>query len=1157
MQLDGLLKEAPRLERGYQLGDYTLLERIGMGGEGAVWSAWDNRRQRVVAIKIMAAPGGESIRAQRVSAEFERQVHLVASLDHPHILPLYEFGLSDEFTYFVMKYSCAGSMANRLMAGAMSLPNALRYTAQIASALEYLHRRGVVHRDLKPSNILLDSEERLYLADFGLAKRLIQETAPLHTGRGTGPYAPIEQHMPGILTPQSDIYSLGILIYEMLAGRLPWGGTSDLATRQFQGLQELPDLQEVNSQLPSGISDVLRTFTAFDWADRPATTKDAFNTLLQTLPIELREDAARYREPQFTYDEGELMIKDARYLLGLFLPSWKPNTEAFPASLTNLAFIHSAYARGGQEDLDRDAELSQFMLRGALTYGYRLDYWWQRVTDLRLRSKACEQTIAIENDEAVDRALTYVTADSQERIPWGTLSLSTLERLVDLATGANGWALRSHALQALELGIPQSANWQPVGISENGDTKLATLALDGSSHARAAARLIGRMHSEKAIQKLIDEEKERAEGERFVEILKEVRASAGSLPRLIPFGVRLQIFADLIREQLLEDRQGLSWSRSLIGLVVGVLASLMMLFGLLSRPDAQTRDTLLEPYPVSGVVTIVEVNDASLERFGRWDNWPRTLHAELIERLSALGAKAIVFDFIFDTVTQEDAALAEAMRRSGNVIQPVLGQGDAFHDATSSVRYQRGVLPHPDLLAASAAVGHPNILHDEDGYVRRVPTVATIEDKRHLSLSLVALQVFLDSERPAIPEPDNGVLEIIGRSIPVGPLGDMQIYYAGPPAGPETSTFRTVSYQDVLDQQVAPEFFQDKIVLIGMTATAEPDRYLTPVSGGRPMYGVEILANAIESVWSSRFITRPGDVARVIILLLLGVVTGLLCTRPWSGLIFAGGLILLYFIVASWVFELSGLMPDLLFPFMTIAASYAAVTAYRFSIEVRRRREVMQLFQSRVTPEVAQATIEAVKKGEITLGGRVQEVSVLLADIRGYRDYAEVHEPEEVMKAISALRDVFVDEVFAHEGTLAQYEADQTVAIFNAPLPQPDHGRRVLEAALAVRDRIAAYHHALPPDHPHRLLDFGYGVFTGRAIVGNMGSAQRYAYTAMGHAVAVASRLAKSADPSQIVVGGMISESVEESVFVHPLPHVPVKGEPAPVPAFSVVKRTK
>lgn len=192
----------------------------------------------------------------------------------------------------------------------------------------------------------------------------------------------------------------------------------------------------------------------------------------------------------------------------------------------------------------------------------------------------------------------------------------------------------------------------------------------------------------------------------------------------------------------------------------------------------------------------------------------------------------------------------------------------------------------------------------------------------------------------------------------------MSIYYAGPPAQTDNHTFPMVSYQDVLDGAAATDLFQDKIVLVGITATAEPDRYLTPVSKGHPMYGIEILANALETIWSRRFIRPVSPLMNVLIILALAVLTGLVTVRPTVSLLRVGALGVVYFLFATIFFDFTGLALSLFFPLLTISLSFSVVTAYRFSLATRRHREMRQLFEAHVNPAVASATILAVQKGK-------------------------------------------------------------------------------------------------------------------------------------------------------------------------------------------------
>jgi CHASE2 domain-containing sensor protein len=939
MSVPSLLLEE-EFRPGRQLGDYTLVERIGFGGQAVIWSAWSRRRAAVVIIKLIPTLGED---ASANLDDFEREVQLVASLNHPNILPLYEFGLADEYRYLVMRYICSGSLRDLLAAGPTPPQVALHLMAQMVSALQYLHARNIVHRDLKPGNILVDTAKRAYLADFGLARRISQETAPLHTGRGTGPYAPPEQVSGLRVTPQSDIYSLGILLYEMLTGELPWGGSRYLSIQQLQMATSLPDPRDLNPALPASLVTALQRLTAADRADRPASAAEAFNLVAETLLVG-KDNVEQQEAFSFLYDalsepvapdHSALAAQDAQYLLDHTLPDWTPEAEPFPLSATHVAFINSVYMQAELHGLALTDSQRHFLLRGALAHGQHLDYWWRQVDTPLAQVQACEQTIAYEDEEAVGRALTQMLGEPAGTLPLEALTPAALDRLIELAAGAKDAYLRANALDLLEHSISPPARWQPIGVTLPGDRQLAILALGGGAQAQQAARLIGQMHSEAAVRVLFEQEGG-ASSPTLLDALKEIRVAAGSLPRWVPLAARLQVSARLTRDQLLEEREGLSWPRALIGLAVGLLASLMMALRLFPGVDAQMRDILLQPYPVSNIATIVEVNDASLERYGRWDSWPRTLHAQLINQLSAAGAGVIVMDFTFASATPADAALADAMRQAGNVVQPVLGQGDAFGTVPGVVYYEGGVWPQPDLLA-SAAVGHTNIVHDVDGYVRRIPTVIAIGEERYPSLALAAVEVYLGSE-VEYPAPCEGRLAAAGRQIPVDTWGQMWIHYAGPPSQPGAAVFQTVSYQDVLDGVAPPELLKDKIVLVGITATAEPDRYLTPVSRGRPMYGVEILANVIETIWSGRFITLPALWLRVGILVLLGALTGLACVRPWLGLALTFVLAALYFAVASVLFDLRGVMLDLLFPFLTIALSYATVTAYRLSFEARHRR---------------------------------------------------------------------------------------------------------------------------------------------------------------------------------------------------------------------------
>ncbi len=236
------------MDIGSEFSHYKVIEHIGRGGMADVWSARDKRLNRTVAIKTIARDLSQDNGVEPIKL-FEREAQTIAQLEHPHILPIYDFGEHEGQLYIAMRYVTGGSLEHMLVDGPMTTDMVVRQARNIASALDYAHANHVIHLDLKPSNILMDSNESPYLADFGLATVLGPEGRAANPGYGTLLYMAPEQLTAGELDHRADIYSFAILVFQMLTGELPFDATTSLALKQLQTQEDLPEAEKMGSEL--------------------------------------------------------------------------------------------------------------------------------------------------------------------------------------------------------------------------------------------------------------------------------------------------------------------------------------------------------------------------------------------------------------------------------------------------------------------------------------------------------------------------------------------------------------------------------------------------------------------------------------------------------------------------------------------------------------------------------------------------------------------------------------------------------------------------------------------------------------------------------------------------------------------------------------------
>lgn len=283
------------MDVGLSFSHYRVIEHIGRGGMADVWSARDTRLSRTVAVKTIARDLSAELDPIKL---FEREAQTIAALEHPHILPIYEFGEYDGQLFIVMRYVSGGSLEEVIEAGPLPIDETLRITRAVGQALAYAHASSVIHLDLKPSNILLDSYRSPYLADFGLATMLGPEGRAANPGSGTLLYMAPEQVTADVLDRRADIYSFAILVFHMLTGQLPFDAAIPLALKQLQQNDELPDVRGLRPGLPDALNEILRRASKLELGERTESMDEVVSSIDRVLmsgraPISLDTAAGR------------------------------------------------------------------------------------------------------------------------------------------------------------------------------------------------------------------------------------------------------------------------------------------------------------------------------------------------------------------------------------------------------------------------------------------------------------------------------------------------------------------------------------------------------------------------------------------------------------------------------------------------------------------------------------------------------------------------------------------------------------------------------------------------------------------------------------------------------------------------------------------------
>ena len=618
----------------------------------------------------------------------------------------------------------------------------------------------------------------------------------------------------------------------------------------------------------------------------------------------------------------------------------------------------------------------------------------------------------------------------------------------------------------------------------------------------------------------------------------------------------------------------------LIALTAWALILGLELVGFLSPYTLKTLDLLFRGTPLpaaSPEVVVITVDQPDLDFFKKqgvsWP-WPRQVYAPIIEFCQRGKARAVIFDVLYTEAsvygTDDDPRLAQAMAAAGRVVLPLFltrektGQSPLAEEALAKAglaitgapppgltKYRGMTLPNPPRLNAAAALGNVECGPDPDGIYRRLPLVGTFQGR---FLPLLAFAAFTHFQAPGGWRFDTGGLVRGEFRVPLDRQGRLLLKFRGP-----SRSHRRLSAANVIQSEVRlqhgktpfykPEDLAGKWVLVGFTAPGLLDMKPSPLA---PVYpGVELHATLLDNLLRGDFLRSAPFWVLWLWALVLAVavtLTVIFASRLWATLaalaLLLGlqvGLSLLAFRISWWV--------DPVGPGAALGLAFALAAAYSYATEGRQKQAIRRMFAQYMSEKVIAHLMAHPER--LKLGGERRRVTLFFSDLAGFTSLSERLTPEEVVSLLNDYLSRMTDIILAEEGTVDKFEGDAIMAFWGAPLPQEDQALRACrtaleqQAALLELNRIFREKH-LPP------LAMRIGLHTGEAVVGNLGSQNRFDYTVIGDTVNLAARLEglNKFYGTFILVSETTAGECGDAVEFQELDRVAVKGRETPVVVY-------
>lgn len=546
--------------------------------------------------------------------------------------------------------------------------------------------------------------------------------------------------------------------------------------------------------------------------------------------------------------------------------------------------------------------------------------------------------------------------------------------------------------------------------------------------------------------------------------------------------------------------------------------------GILYQLDNTASDALYQqPAAVDGEIVVIGIDQRALDALGPLP-WPRSIMAGAIDALNenpeekpaVIGVDVL---YVGEADETSDKLLVEAAEKGGNVVSAEAATfgaslradgDDGFYMDTIAVQAYDTVFP---ALKAVTRQGHINAMLDADGVIRHALLELTPpeEETPVSSFSRRIYELYCQTQ---------------GLQPNPAPETDKRGFFYLPYTAQPGAYYDGYSVLDLLEGSVPEDYFSGKIVLIGPYAAGLQDSYVTAIDHSKPMYGIEIQANAIDAFRGGQFPKMLPEGAQLLLLFLLtGLCAFLLWDRKviWSALIwlaFAGGWLCLSILGRQQGFLLHALWLP-----VSVTAVFLVSVAVNYTRAVMEKLRVTNTFKRYVDPSVIQELMRE-DADSLGLGGKMREIAVLFVDIRGFTAMSETLAPEQVVSVLNRYLSLTTACVIRNHGMLDKFVGDCTMALWNAPLKQEDYVMNACKTALEILDGLNGLQEEMNEQFGFTLR-VGIGVHCGPAVVGNIGTEMHMDFTAIGDTVNTASRLESNAPSNTIYISRAVADALD------------------------------